>query len=128
LSHKKSNYGPVGTALVLRYKNGLFLPEAGSSSFEKAERELKAEGAYLAGLQKLIDEGQSPSPQTTSVYYAPRLIGKVANGFRVKELEAAQGRLLDKRQVHVRKEGKPSRQSPRLYPGPPPDVQVEQIH
>jgi RecA-family ATPase len=128
LSHKKSNYGPVGNAIVLRYKNGLFLPEAGSSSFEKAERELKAEDAFLAGLRKLIDEGQSPSPQTTSVYYAPRLMIKVANGFRLKELEAAQGRLLDKRQVHVRKEGKPSRQTPKLYPGPPADARAEQVH
>jgi RecA-family ATPase len=128
LSHKKSNYSPVGTSLVLRYKNGLFLPEAGLSSFEKAERELKAEGAFLSGLQRLHDQGQPLSPQTNSSYYAPRLIGSTEKGFRLKEFEAAQERLLEKRQVHVRKEGKPSRQSPRLYPGPPPDVQVEKVH
>src|SRR5262249_41564943 len=32
LQFKKSNYGPVSSSIVLRYQNGLFLPEGGMSS------------------------------------------------------------------------------------------------
>jgi RecA-family ATPase len=39
LQFKKNQYGPTGEAIVLRYHRGLFLPEHGLSSIEKAARE-----------------------------------------------------------------------------------------
>ena len=39
IEFKKNNYGPKGHGIVLRYKNGLFLPEPELSSLEKAKRE-----------------------------------------------------------------------------------------
>jgi RecA-family ATPase len=121
LTFKKNNYGPKNDSIILRYKNGLFLPEAGMSSLDKAEREMNVDTAFLAGLQKLIDQGQSVSPQVQSHTYAPRMIAKVEKEYRPKELEAAQGRLLDARRIHVRNEGRPSHPVRRLYPGAPPD-------
>jgi len=43
LQFKKSNYGPISNNIVLRYQNGLFLPEGGLSSLDKLAREQKAE-------------------------------------------------------------------------------------
>jgi len=43
LEFKKNQYGPKGESIILRYQRGLFLPEAGISSLEKASRSAKAE-------------------------------------------------------------------------------------
>jgi AAA domain len=50
---KKSNYGRVPNSLVLRYQNGLFLPEAGLSNIDKAAREAAVEEAFVAIAKKL---------------------------------------------------------------------------
>ena len=39
LSFLKNNYGPLAESIVLRYRNGLFLPEAGQSTLEKLARD-----------------------------------------------------------------------------------------
>src|SRR5262249_9626956 len=46
LEFKKNQYGPIGEAITLRYRRGLFLPEHGLSSFEKAARESQSENAF----------------------------------------------------------------------------------
>ena len=40
---KKNQYGRMSTGIVLRYHNGLFLPEVGASGLDKIAREAKAE-------------------------------------------------------------------------------------
>ena len=52
LEFKKNQYGPIGESIVLRYQRGLFLPEAGVSSLDKAAREQKAEEVFLALLAR----------------------------------------------------------------------------
>jgi RecA-family ATPase len=117
LLFKKNNYGPKGNSIVLRYANGLFLPEKGMSTFERAEYEMKAETAYLDGLRKLQEQGQSASPQIQSPHYAPRAIAQMNKTFRVKDLETAQQRLLDAKRINIVNEGKPSRPVRRISLG-----------
>jgi RecA-family ATPase len=52
LEFKKNQYGPVGEAIVLRYRGGLFLPEPGISNLDAAAREQKADEAFLALLAR----------------------------------------------------------------------------
>jgi RecA-family ATPase len=119
LTFKKNNYGAKPSSIILRYQNGLFLPEKSMTSLDRAAHDMNADTAYLAGLRKLVSQGQTASPQMQSPYYAPRTIAKVTKGFRLAELEAAQQRLLDTQRIHIRDEGKPSRPVYRLYPGAP---------
>jgi RecA-family ATPase len=39
LEFKKNQYGPRGETIVVRYQNGLFLPERGMSNLDKVARE-----------------------------------------------------------------------------------------
>jgi RecA-family ATPase len=119
LEFKKNQYGPLGETVVLRYQRGLFLPEAGMSSLDKAARGQAVEISFLAALRKLTEQGQSLSPAVESRSYAPRIIFRLERKFRLKEFEDAQQRLLDARRIHIRNEGKPSRPARKLYPGAP---------
>lgn len=117
LAFKKNNYGPKGNSIILRYQNGLFLPERGMSTLERAEHDMRVDNSYLDGLRKLLDQGQATSPQVQSPHYVPRLIAANDKSVRLKDLEASQQRLLDSRRIHIASEGKPSRPVRRLFLG-----------
>src|SRR5207248_2160991 len=85
LTFKKNNYGPKPNSIILRYKDGLFLPEKSMTSLDRAAHEMNADTAYLAGLRKLVDQKQGASPKVQSPYYAPRMIAKIEKGFRTKD-------------------------------------------
>ena len=53
IQFKKSNYGRVADSMVLRYKNGLFLPEAGPSNIDKAAREATVDDPFIAVAKSL---------------------------------------------------------------------------
>jgi RecA-family ATPase len=119
LAFKKANYSRLAEPIILRWRDGLFLPEVGMSSIDKAAREMKADDCYLAALRKLVGQGHVLAPQRESTNYAPRLIARTEKAFRLSELEAAQQRLLDAGRIHIKTEGKPSRPVRRLFPGAP---------
>ena len=103
LEFKKNQYGPIGETIVLRYQYGLFLPEKGISSLDKAAREAAVEDALLTIGKKLESRGPELSPAQTSHSYAPTIIAKQpeAKGFKKAELADALTRLLDKRRIDV---------------------------
>ena len=103
LQFKKNQYGPTGETIVLRYQRGLFLPEHGLSTLEKAAREATVDDAFLAIAKKLEARGQELSPAQTSHSYAPTIICKQpeAKGIKKAELIAALDRLLERRRLHV---------------------------
>ena len=96
LQFKKNQYGPMGDPIVLRYQRGLFLPERGLSSLEKAARDANAEAVVIAVGKRLEACGEELSPAQTSHAYAPSVIAKHsdAKGFKKGELVAALDRLL----------------------------------
>ena len=65
LQFRKNQYGPMGEAIVLRYRHGLFLPEQGMSSLDKLGREQKAEETFLTLLARLGREGRNVSDKPT---------------------------------------------------------------
>jgi RecA-family ATPase len=84
LEFKKNQYGPMGETIVLRYQRGLFLPEGGMSDLDKAARQQKADGTFLALMARYESEGRNVSDKPTSPTYAPAAFAKEteANGIR----------------------------------------------
>jgi RecA-family ATPase len=103
LQFKKNQYGPMGEAIVLRYQRGLFLPEHGLSSFEKAARDQSIDDILIAAGKKIEARGEELSPQQTSHAYAPTLIAKEpeAKGVKKSELVASMKRQLDSGRLRV---------------------------
>jgi hypothetical protein len=103
LQFKKSNYGPISNSIVLRYKNGLFLPERGLSNIDKAAREAKVEEIFILVGKKIIERGEELSPHQTSHSYAPSLVAKDpgAAGYKKAEFVDALARLIDRKIARV---------------------------
>ena len=125
MQFKKSNYGPISNNIALRYNGGLFLPEGGMNSLDKAARELAAEDAFLQTLKRLSDQNQDLGPNTTGSNYGPTVIAANVKGFRKTEFESAMRRLLDGNKIHIRVEGPTSKRRKYLTPGPAPQSRAE---
>jgi RecA-family ATPase len=119
LQFRKNQYGPMGEAIVLRYRHGLFLPEQGMSSLDKLGREQKAEETFLTLLARLGREGRNVSDKPNSPGYAPTTFAKEkeAKGFRKDDLAAAMRRLFAADKIHVEQYGRPARPAARLALG-----------
>ena len=57
----KSNYGPVGETINLRWKNGLFVPVGGVSNLEKLAAEQAAERLFLTLLNRFTVQSRNLS-------------------------------------------------------------------
>lgn len=101
---------------MLRNQRGLFLPEAGVSSLDKAAREQKAEEVFLSLLARYDRENRNVSDKPTSHNYAPTNFGKEseAKGLRRADLESAMRRQFPARKIRIETYGKPSRPYTRL--------------
>jgi RecA-family ATPase len=118
LEFKKNQYGPKGESIVLRYQNGLFLPEGGASSLDKVAREAKAEEVFLDLLRRFTEQGRNVNDKPTTGGYAPRAFAKEAeakkHGLRVRDMESAMTRLFAANRLRVETYGRPSRPYSRL--------------
>jgi RecA-family ATPase len=103
LEFKKNQYGPTGETIVLRYQGGLFLPEHGLSTIERAARDAEAEQTLMAIGKKLQARGQEFSPMPHAHTYAPTIIVRnaEAKGFKKGELVGAFDRLLDQHKLEI---------------------------
>jgi RecA-family ATPase len=112
LQFKKNQYGPLAETIVLRYQHGLFLPEQGLSTIDKAAFEAKTEDLFIDLLGRLIERGVDPSPAPTSHVYAPTLIVQEpeAKGVRKEAIKAAMARLIDRNRIHIEVVGRQGRQ------------------
>jgi RecA-family ATPase len=119
LQFRKNQYGPVAESIVLRYRRGLFLPEAGMSGLERLAREQAADEAFLTLLGRFEREGRNVSDKQTSPTYAPALFCKEteAKGLRKDDLVASMRRLFETGKIHVENYGRPSRPYSRLKLG-----------
>jgi RecA-family ATPase len=119
LQFKKSNYGPISNNVTLRYRDGLFLPEAGTSSLDKLAREHQAEEVFLNLLARYEREGRNVSDKPSSPTYASAVFRKErdAKGFRKDDLDAAMRRLFESEKIHVETYGRPSRPYSRIRLG-----------
>jgi hypothetical protein len=71
----KNQYGPRAESVVVRYQNGLFLPEPGMASLDKLAREAKADEVFLELLTRFGREGRNGHRRKSS-----RKAGDVGKG------------------------------------------------
>jgi RecA-family ATPase len=115
IEFKKNQYGPVSESIVLRYKDGLFLPLSGVSSLDKAAAAQNADDVFLKLLRRFNGQGQDvgamPGPN-----FAPSVFAKHpdAAGFTSKKLREAMQRLLDNKTIKNEPFGPPSKNKKRL--------------
>jgi RecA-family ATPase len=125
LEFKKNQYGPLGEKIVLRYKNGLFLPEVGLSNLDKVAREAKADDTLLMLLKRFSSEGRNVSDKSRSSNYAPAVFAEETEaknqGLQKGELEGAMRRLFDGNKIHVEQYGRKDRDTTRLAFGARPE-------
>jgi RecA-family ATPase len=118
LEFMKSNYSALGDMITLRWKNGVYVPEAKPGSLEQIAADAKAEGVFLTLLAKIDGQGRAVSHKPTSPYYAPTVfaVDQEAKGVTKRQFAAAMQRLFDDNKIKVENYGKPSRQSARIVP------------
>ena len=117
LEFKKNQYGPTGETIVLRYQRGLFLPERGLSTIEKAAHDQNVEDVFLALLKQFEENGRNVSPSSTANNYAPTAFAREQSAKDKRlgkaDLDSAMRRLFERRAIHVEEYGrgasKPSR-------------------
>jgi RecA-family ATPase len=111
LQFLKNNYGRLAERVVLRYRNGVFVPEPSMSILERAAREQAVDDAFLAVLGKLIASNRPVNPSPNAANYAPTVIAGHPDGkaHGRKDYQAAMERLLDAGKIHVASDGPPSK-------------------
>ena len=114
----KSNYGPVGEKITLRWKAGLFLPVAGTGSLDKMAAEQRAEHLFLTLLDRFNDQGRNCSDKPNAPTYAPTMFAKEheakEQAIRKADLEAAMRRLFATDKIWLEPYGAPSKATTRL--------------
>jgi RecA-family ATPase len=121
LVFKKNNYGPISQSVVLRYRDGLFLPEPTLSTLDKAARDQKIDEAFVALLRKFSEQHRPLSPSKNAGNYAPTVMAENPDGkaFTKRDYAASLERLLERRLIHIETFGRPSRPHQHLVLGGP---------
>ena len=115
LSVKKSNYGPVGLELRLRWSNGAFVLDGPASGFDKLAAEAKADRVFLDLLAAFAAQERDVSPKPGPTY-APSVFAKHpdSDGVSKADLARAMERLLKGKEIRVATKGPPSKERQRL--------------
>jgi RecA-family ATPase len=127
IEFKKNQYGPKAEKIVVRYTNGLFLPEQGTgalSTIERAAADAKAEQTFLNLLDRLNRQDRNVSHKPNANNYAPTVftaeIEAKDAGIRKPTLEDAMRRLFQADKIHLEPYGPPSRGNQRIAHGSKP--------
>jgi RecA-family ATPase len=111
----KSNYGPAGEIVRLRWQQGVFVPQGSGATLARVAAEAEVDQAYLDCLDAVHGRSQQVGPYTGKAY-APPIFEKMAQakGYRAKALTAAQERLFNAGRIEVVKMGPPSKSLDRI--------------
>jgi RecA-family ATPase len=127
LQFKKNNYGPIAQQIALRWQNGVFVPEPGAGSLEKAAADAKANNVFLDILTRFNTHDRNVNDRNGPAY-APALFAKEpeATTARISKdaLADAMRRLFAANRIHIETGGRPSRPSYRLVPVSTPQESV----
>jgi RecA-family ATPase len=114
----KSNYGPIGETITLKWNKGLFLPIGGASALEKAAAERAAEQMFLTLLTRFNRQGRNVSDKPNAHGYAPAsfVADPEAKAAHISKhaLADAMRRLFAANKIRVETYGRPSRPYSRL--------------
>jgi RecA-family ATPase len=112
---KKSNYGPAGREIPLRWSNGCFTLAEHAGGFDKFAADAKAEGIFLELLSTLAAQGRDVSAKPSRTY-APAIFAKnpAAHGLPKAAFDGAMERLLASGRIRIDNFGPPSKPRSRL--------------
>jgi RecA-family ATPase len=111
----KSNYGPVGEIINIRWKDGVFVPVTSMSSLDRVAAERAADDLFLKLLDRWQQQGRSVSDKSAANNYAPRMFATDPDGKgQRRALVDAMARLFAAGKIKVETYGRPSRLSSRL--------------
>jgi RecA-family ATPase len=111
----KTNYGPVGEKIRLRWEDGSFVVKGSLSTPQQAAALAKIDDLFLKLLDKLTAQGRHVRPNPGRSY-APNEFAKEreAEGVTAKAFETSMRRLLDDKKIALKTEGSPSRRTTRI--------------
>jgi RecA-family ATPase len=105
----KSNYGPSGEVVRLRWREGVFIIEPKTGSLERIAADANAEAAFMRLLEQYTAQGRNVSDKPTSPTYAPAAFAKERVGFNKVQFGDAMRRLFSTNKIKVATYGRPSR-------------------
>jgi RecA-family ATPase len=111
----KTNYGPVGEKIRLRWEDGSFVVKGSLSTPQQAAAVAKIDDLFLKLLDKLTAQGRHVRPQPGRSF-APSEFAKEreADGVTAKAFETSMRRLLDDKKIALKTEGSPSKRTTRI--------------
>ena len=117
LEVKKNNYGPVNEAILLRWRNGVYVVEPSKGTLERMAAEADIDHLFIKLLRRFTEQGRNVSDKV-SPSYAPSVFAERAEaraaGATKKALAEAMVRLFAANKIAVVKEGRPSHQKHRI--------------
>jgi RecA-family ATPase len=123
LSVKKSNYGPTGTEIRLRWFEGVFiLEDGGQTGMDGPAAKAREERIFYDLVVAFNEQGRNVSP-SRSPTYAPTVFASHpdAEGLRKGRLEDAMNRLLKEGRIKIEPFGPKSKERSRLVAVPVED-------
>jgi RecA-family ATPase len=115
----KSNYGPRGEIIKLRWRAGVFVVEGGASSLDKLAHNNRVDELFLSLFRRLNDQKQQLGPNRGPTYAPAKLAHhSEAAGTTSTEFEKAMQRLIDAGKIHIEITGPPSKRRSALGLGP----------
>jgi RecA-family ATPase len=122
LEFMKSNYGPVGETIIVRWRDGVFVQEPRIGSVQKYADDAKANEVFLELLERFRRQGrivgEKPGPSFAPALFAQESEAKAA-GLRNRALAETMRRLFADNKIHVENYGRPSRPAGKIVAGPP---------
>jgi RecA-family ATPase len=111
----KSNYGPAGEVMRLRWQRGVFVPEGSVSALARVAAEAAIDQAYLDCLNAVATQGRHVGPYRSN-NFAPAIFEKMpqAAGYKAKALFTAQERLFAAGRIATETFGPPSKRRERI--------------
>lgn len=127
LSFLKNNYGPIADKMIIRWRDGVFVPEPKLGSLEQIAANGKIDNLFLDLLDRFTKQGRTVNDRN-GITYAPTLFAHEPDareaGVRKHALADAMRRLFADNRIHVAPFGRPSRPAFRLVSGPAPKGEV----
>ncbi|MEH2521564.1 RecA-family ATPase [Bradyrhizobium sp. AZCC 1610] len=117
----KTNYGPPGEKVRLRWEDGCYVQEGTAPSPRAAAAERKVDDLFLRLLAERNAQGRHVTP-SKAAGYAPKELAAMpsAEGCTASALANAMERLLAAGEIAVERTGPPTKQRARLVVGPLP--------
>ena len=113
----KSNYGPTGEKVKVRWERGVFVPDGAFASRDRASEEMRIDAAFMKCLEVSLANHNSVSPHKGKSYAPSRFENMPeAAGINSTAFASAMGRLQRTGKIVIKSEGPPTKRVDRIVP------------